>query len=32
VGHDVRDWLAVDGQGDSLAGLNGIDHLAGAVA
>jgi len=29
MGHDVRDWFAVDGQGHSLAGLNGVNYLAG---
>src|SRR5205085_1287036 len=32
VRHDVRDGLAMDGQRDSFAGLDRVDHLAGPVA
>jgi hypothetical protein len=32
VRHDVSDRFAVDGQGDPLAGLNGVDHLACPVS
>jgi hypothetical protein len=32
VRHDVGHRLSADGQGDSLAGLDGVDHLTGPVA
>ena len=32
VGDDVGDWFAVNGQGDALAGLDGVDHLSSPVA